>query len=103
VFSLPRETGDVIEDFSNTRGNNDRFVIDWYGFTMFDVELGKLWREHFQVSAGHQARNADVRFIFDTRDETLWFDANGSETVEPRLVADLQDGATMTHSDIWLV
>jgi hypothetical protein len=62
----------------------------------------QLAPDRFQTSDGHDVQSAEVRFIFDTSDATLWFDENGSQDGGLTLVADLQDGATVTQDDIWL-
>lgn len=102
VFRRSRDGGDAISDFSSASGNDDSVVIDAVRFRG-GLEAGIVSREQFQVSAGHDARDAEVRFIFDTQDTTLWFDRNGSAAGGLTLLADLQAGAEVTRQDIVLV
>lgn len=102
VFRHPKECGDTVTDFGNTSGEDDQIVINAIRFGD-GLEAGSLSGEEFQRSAGHEARDAEVRFIFDIRNETLWFDANGDAKGGLTLVANLQDGATLHTSDIWLI
>jgi hypothetical protein len=48
----------------------------------------------------NQAMDATDRFIFRNSDKTLWFDANGTGSGGPVMVADLQSGATLVRTDI---
>ncbi|EYD78198.1 Alkaline phosphatase [Rubellimicrobium mesophilum DSM 19309] len=101
VFLAPQDGGDTIADFRDAGGNDDRIAIDASRFGG-GLEAGTLSRGEFQKSVGHEARDADVRFIFDTQDTSLWFDRNGSKDGGLKMVADLQAGATMAHDDILL-
>jgi len=103
VFRALQDGRDTITDFRQENGNNDRFLIDVSGFKAGLDAGGHLLRGQFQVSHDNHALDEEVRFIFDTRDETLWFDKNGSKGGGLTLMADLQDSATVTHDDIWLV
>ena len=103
VFRALQDGRDTITDFRHENGNNDRFLIDVSGFKAGLDAGGHLLRGQFQVSRDNHARDEDVRFIFDTRDETLWFDKNGSKQGGLTLLADLQSSAELTHNDIWLV
>jgi Ca2+-binding RTX toxin-like protein len=102
VFYDRFEGDDTITDFKNKSGNNDRFVIDASGFKD-GLEAGKLARDQFQTGSGHAAEDADIRFIFDTDDNTLWFDKNGSKDGGLTLLADLQASAEVGAGDIFLV
>jgi serralysin len=103
IFVGPGQSGDSITDFGNRSGDNDRILIDASSFKGGLDEGGHLSRDAFQVGANHHAKGDDVRFLFDTRTETLWFDRNGSKDDGLTLVADLQDGARLQHDDIWLI
>lgn len=67
------------------------------------LAAGSLAGEQFQVSDDNVADDADVRFIFDTSDRSLWFDRNGDGNGGLRLIADLQANATLDANDILLV
>ena len=102
LFAKPNQGGDVIRDFRDRDGNADSIVVDAAGFRG-GLVAGALTEEQFQVSEGHEADSADVRFIFDTADNTLWFDRNGDADGGLRLVADLQASADLQVDDIVLV
>jgi Ca2+-binding RTX toxin-like protein len=94
--------GDVIADFHNAAGDNDRFRIDASVFGGGLVAGGLLPASQFRMRADNLAQDADDRFVFRTTDATLWFDSNGSAAGGLTLVADLQAGATVTSADILL-
>lgn len=103
VFVLQTDGGDVITDFSsNAAGNNDSIRVDAAGFGG-GLVAGVLAAGQFQSRADNLAQDADDRFIFRTTDKTLWFDADGNGAGAAILLADLQDGATMTAADILIV
>lgn len=93
---------DVITDFHNVAGDNDRFQIDASAFGG-GLVTGALAAADFRARADNLAQDASDRFIFRTTDATLWFDADGAGAGAAVLVADLQAGATMTAADIVLI
>jgi Ca2+-binding RTX toxin-like protein len=101
TFAFDRTTdfGDLISDFANATGNNDRFT-----FVASEVGLsaGTLAAAQFRSGTSNLAGDANDRFIFRTTDRTLWFDGNGTGTGGPVLVADLQPSALVTAADIVL-
>lgn len=101
-FNSLAECGDVITDFRNVTGNDDRFVISSAGFGG-GLSAGPLPASAFLARADNLAQDADDRFIFRTTDQSLWFDADGNGAGARVMVADLQAGATMTAADIILV
>lgn len=101
-FLSPGECGDVITDFHNVTGDNDRFQIDADAFGG-GLAAGALARADFCARADNLAQDANDRFVFRTTDRTLWFDADGSGAGAAVMVADLQAGATMTAADIQLI
>jgi Ca2+-binding RTX toxin-like protein len=102
VYNSTANGGDTIKDFSRAVGNHDIFWINAAGFGGGLVD-GSLNANQFQVSANHVALNANVRFIFDSSDNSLWFDANGSANGGQTMLADLQAGATVGITDIFLI
>lgn len=100
-FRAAKDGADVIRDFSSDGGPdaNDRLAILASGFGGGLVS-GALDPALFRVGASKAARDLDDRFIFRTRDATLWFDADGSGRKAPVLIADLQNGSLMTAADI---
>ncbi len=103
AFGGPEDFGDTITDFgSNPAGNDDRFTFVAAALGG-GLAPGPLAAAAFLRATTNQAAGAEDRFIFRTTDATLWFDANGTLTGGPVLVADLQAGATVTAADILLV
>jgi Ca2+-binding RTX toxin-like protein len=102
IFAKPNQGGDLIRDFRDRDGNADSIVVDAAGFRG-GLEAGVLADEQFQVSEGHDADSAEVRFILDTTDNTLWFDRNGDADGGLTLIADLQASANLQADDIVLV
>jgi Ca2+-binding RTX toxin-like protein len=102
VFYDRSEGGDTITDFKNQSGNNDRFVIEASDFKG-GLEVGRLSADAFQTSSDHAADKADTRFIFDTSDNTLWFDKNGSKAGGLTLIADLPASASIEADDIFII
>lgn len=98
--TTPGNAGDTLY---GKGGNDDRLLIDASGFQGGLDRGGHLARDRFQAGEGHQARDAEIRFLFDTRDATLWFDRNGDASGGLSLVADLQAGAQLTHEDVWMI
>ena len=101
-FSALNESGDVITDFGNNVSSDDRFQITAAAFGGM-MPLGTLAANQFQTRADNLAQDADDRFIFNTTDRTLWFDADGNGAGAAIMVADLQAGAVVTAADILLI
>lgn len=102
IFASLRDVGDTVTDFGSRKGDSDRLVIDAAGFKG-GLGPGKLSKDQFQTSKGHDTLDRDVRFIFDTRNETLWFDKNGDARGGLTLIADLQASAIVEHTDFVLI
>ncbi len=98
-FENLAETSDIVTDFRNVPGDDDRFQIKGSAFGG-SLVTGLLADTAFQSRADNLAQDADDRFIFRTTDQTLWFDADGTGGIAAVLVADLQAGASLTASDI---
>jgi Ca2+-binding RTX toxin-like protein len=93
---------DVIEDFSDTLGSNDRIDIRQVGFGG-GLELGALQARRLNVGADNLANDRSDRFILRTGDMTLWFDQDGSRTgFAPVMIANLQDTATLNVASIFV-
>jgi Ca2+-binding RTX toxin-like protein len=93
---------DVIADFSNVGGNNDRF--DFHGgYFGGGLALGYLNPDLFRSATTRNAADADDRFIFRTTDATLWFDVDGVGGEASVMVANLNDTVVLTASDILIV
>jgi Ca2+-binding RTX toxin-like protein len=99
VFDKLSDAGDRITDYVPVL---DTIRIDMSGFGI-SLPTGTLPSGRFHASTTRQADDAQDRFIFRTGDETLWFDRDGTKAAfKPVLVADLQDGVTLTAADIFL-
>ncbi len=95
----PTDGTDTITDFSEL----DLFVFEASAFG-FGATTGPLDAAVLQVGANKTAANTDVRFIFATGDDTLWYDADGKGGTAARLIVDLSnDYRTMSADDIVLV
>jgi Ca2+-binding RTX toxin-like protein len=98
-FAALTEIGDIITDFTAV---DDTIVVTASTFGG-GLVAGVLNAAYFQSRADNVAQDADDRFIFQTTDQTLWFDADGNGAGAAVVVADLQAGATMTAADILVV
>ena len=96
------ECGDQITDFGNILSSDDRFQITAAAFGG-GLVAGVLAANQFVTRADNLAQDADDRFIFNTTDQTLWFDSNGNAAGGLTMVADLQAGAVVTAADILLI
>jgi Ca2+-binding RTX toxin-like protein len=103
-YLTPLEGRDVILDFGSAPNNDDSFMFRASSFS--GLAEGKLASAHFVLqTSGKAAKTLDVldRFIFRTTDKTLWYDADGTGSIRPVLIADLQNSAAnLTVNDIWL-
>jgi Ca2+-binding RTX toxin-like protein len=102
IFAKPNQGGDLVRDFRDQDGNADSIVIEAAGFKG-GLVAGAVSEEQFQTGEGHDADNGDVRFLFDTNDNTLWFDKNGDGAGGLKLIADLQASANLEADNIFLV
>lgn len=101
-FNNLAECDDLITDFRNVAGDNDRFQIIAAEFGG-GLAAGTLAANQFRSRADNLAQDADDRFVFRTTDRTLWFDADGTGAGAALMVADLQAGATMSAADFQLI
>ncbi|WP_112312275.1 calcium-binding protein [Pseudogemmobacter bohemicus] len=90
--------GDTIMDFLNIAGNNDAFQISAAGFGG-GLAAGVLAASAFQSGVSNVAANANVRFLYRTTDNTVWYDADGNGADAAVLLATLQSGATLSNAD----
>jgi Ca2+-binding RTX toxin-like protein len=103
-FNFLTHGGDIITDFSNRVGNNDRITINADELTIFGI-LGPraLSETEFHVGRTNIAPGAEDRIIVRTTDNTVWFDSNGRAAGGLTLIADLQAGVTLTFADFFFV
>lgn len=102
-YQAVNELGDVITDFGNNVSSNDSFQFILSGFAAAGLSAGALAASQFQTRADNIAQDADDRFIFNTTDDTLWYDVDGTGSAAAVMVADLQAGAVVTASDMILI
>lgn len=98
-YDFTKERGDRIVDFNKAE---DFIEISAAGFGA-GLVAGELPGSRFQHTARDDALNANVRFIFDTNDHKLYFDADGSGAKAAMLIATFHDGADMTASNFFIV
>ncbi len=104
VFTALAEAGDIINDFGAVAGNNDIFRISASAFGG-GLVAGALAAAQFVLrSADNLAQDSNDRFVFNTTNKTLWFDADGNGGGAAILIADLQNTApNLTVADILLI
>ncbi len=91
------DTGDFIRDFEH---GVDRIILSKAGFG-FDPGTVTLPDSMFRSGTTNQPLDGNDIIIFRTTDQTLWIDKDGNGTFwKPVMIADLQDGAVVTASDI---
>ncbi len=106
VFASRAEAGDVLSDFHNISGDNDRLEIRAAAFGGGLKAGAQVLASQFQMADDNVLRGTaerDVRFIWEQDATKLWFDQNGSLAGGLTLVADLQDGASLSRNDLTLV
>ncbi len=105
AFFGPNEPRDIITDFSNRSGNNDRIIIYLGFFDGFEGGLvpGALAASQFRARADNKAQDGNDRFIFRKSDTTLWFDEDGKGGDGPRMLADFQASAVLRAADFLMV
>lgn len=101
-FGFLTDGGDIITDFSNKVGNNDRIAISASELAIAGI-LGPraLFANEFHVGRTNIAPGAEDRIIVRTTDNTVWFDSNGRAAGGLTLIADLQAGVTLTFADFF--
>jgi Ca2+-binding RTX toxin-like protein len=88
---------DVISDFA---------VDDFFAFkgTVFGaLPAGALAATRFWSNTTGVAHDADDRFIFNTTDDTLWYDSNGSAAGGAFKMADMNIAFNLTAADVLIV
>lgn len=102
-FRSPAERGDVIVDFSNT-GQDDVLQIHAGGFGLTNLATGPLAAARFRLGATNRAGDADDRFIFDTRNDSLWFDRDGTgKRFDPVMIARFLGDPSFGANDIYIL
>ncbi len=103
-FEAIPTAADTITDFTNTSTNNDQFSIRASAFGGGLTGGGFLSASQFVLRTnGTNAGDANDRFIFNSFDNSLWFDVDGTGAAAAVRIATLQSSATdLTAADIFL-
>ena len=107
VFSSPFSTSnvDTINDFSNSRGNNDRFVLENDIFK--GLKTGTLASDAFlSISKKGAVKAADGkdRILYDKGNGDLYFDQDGSGSkYKPVKFAQVDDNTSLSASAFFIV
>jgi Ca2+-binding RTX toxin-like protein len=89
--------GDQIVKFEAS----DFFVFE--GSAFGKLPTGTLDKSVFASGTSNQANDANDRFVFNTTDDTLWFDSNGNGSGGLVKIADLQNNFAVLAADILIV
>ncbi len=98
-FDFISEGGDHITDFSKAEDSIEIVAANFGG----GLTAGALSNAQFQDSNSNDAATAAVRFIFDTDDFKLYFDADGSGKKAAVLIASFQTNADMNADNIFII
>jgi Ca2+-binding RTX toxin-like protein len=96
-FDKPSEGGDTITDFTNVD------IVAFKGTAFGGMAGGPLNAGLFTANAAGAATTAAQRFIYDTDDHNLYFDANGNGAGKRVLIAHFDNGYAISTADILIV
>lgn len=96
-YASVAECGDHVVDFSR-RFDKFEFASDAFG-----LPTGKLAADAFLLSNQHVAQTAAQRFLFDTSDYSLYFDADGNGAGDAVLVAVLDNHVMISAANLIIV
>lgn len=91
--------GDIVTDFTS---GTDVLHLEGSIFG-YGAATGAVSANDFVSAENNVALDASDHFIFRTTDSTLWYDKDGSGAKAAKMIADLQDGATLAVTDLWLI
>lgn len=97
IYRSIAEGGDQIAYFAS----NDVMVFKGSAFS--GLKPGILDPSMFRSAAAHVARDSNDHFLFDTRTDTLWFDADGSKAGVAKLIADFANDVALKPWDILII
>ncbi|MCC2099498.1 MAG: hypothetical protein KDJ29_21595 [Hyphomicrobiales bacterium] len=97
VFESRKEGGDVVSGFSA----DDQFLLVQSAFG--NLDLGVIDDAVFVSGNTNAAGDAGDRFIFRTTDSSLWFDPDGTGTVAPIMMAQLQTAYLLASDQIIII
>ncbi|TWF58629.1 calcium-binding protein [Neorhizobium alkalisoli] len=90
---------DVITDFTNKAGNNDKFELEKRYFKALD--RGVLDKSDFVT--GTKAKDASEHIIYDKAKGAVYYDSNGNKAGGMTLIATLDHHIALTASDFLIV
>ncbi len=93
-FNNVSEGGDVLKIF----GATDVLSFDSAGFG--DISKGAIPATIFWSSRSGKAHDADDRFIYNTKSDSLWFDADGIGATAAVMIVDFTNNFNLTVSDM---
>ncbi len=98
-YNSRSEVGDTISTY--TASDSFAFKSSAFG----KLKKGVIDRDQFTTNMSSRAKDAQDRFIFDTKTDQLWFDSNGSKAGGIKvMIADLgKTDFVMTYQDIIIV
>ncbi len=100
VFLFNSDTNqNVILDFNS--GEGDRININRSNFNLENLPLDTLENDSFVL--GNTAQDGGDRFIFNTKNNTLYFDQDGTGATAQKAIALLSNNIDLNFSDIILV
>ncbi len=88
------ELGDTITDFTTS----DFFYFKSSAFG--NATVGTCTAANFWSNTTGLAHDTDDRFIYDTKEDRLWFDKDGTGPAKPVLVTDFAYDVALTRADI---
>ncbi len=92
---------DIIRDFSNVSGNNDSIRLDHLAFTALSA-TGPLSAAAFKdLALG--AKDSSDRIIYDSARGNLYYDADGTGSIQAVKFAHLDNHATLTNADFRVI
>jgi Ca2+-binding RTX toxin-like protein len=99
VYTATNQGKDFIDHFDNSD------LLKFKGSAFAKLKAGEIKADNFlKVGSGHAAKDAEDRFIFNTKDDTLWFDKDGTGTSKAVLIADFTaSGHDVVIGDILIV
>ncbi|MBS3652177.1 M10 family metallopeptidase C-terminal domain-containing protein [Pseudaminobacter sp. 19-2017] len=93
---------DIITDFSNVTGNDDRILLENAVFKAL-TQTGTVAASAFWKNATGLAHDASDRIIYETDTGRLYYDADGTGAGGRVLFADLAAGLNITNADFVVV
>ncbi len=101
---------DTFHYASQSHGGDDVFgfaaedTLSFLGSAFGGLGSGPLAASQFRsVTSGHDAAGTGAQFVFNTFDDELWFDADGTGSTQAVQICDFIGGANLTIADFLMV